>query len=73
MIYETVALYYVKSVNPVAYCHATQMTLDSDVWGMNQLRSSEKGARHWDTIKDHKLVVPLEDFDAFWRQRYVVV
>lgn len=73
MIYETSNIDYVEIVNPVAYYQAMELTRTAaDCWAAKKLRSSEKGTRNWDVIKDHKLVVPLADLEAFWRQRVVV-
>jgi|SaaInlV_125m_DNA_1040241.scaffolds.fasta_scaffold02537_2 hypothetical protein len=70
MIYQTTDIHYVEIVNPMAHYHATQIATLSDCWQSRQRKDRE--ARAWENlqlVKDRKLTVPLEEFDALWRKR----
>lgn len=67
MLYETIDLYYLYHANYDVWCNVKQFTKEKPFEGKRtQLRDSYKQARHWDMLRNNRLIVPLEEFESFW-------
>lgn len=69
MIYQTVALNYVRIVNPDLYGHASQWEKPPPHWSAGTLRADETRAGNWTVVKDGKLTIPLEEWFDFLERR----
>jgi hypothetical protein len=69
MIYQTVALHYVRIVNYEVYDHALRYARPPPKWSCSTLRSGESRSGSWDVIRDGKLAVPLDEWMPFWDRR----
>jgi hypothetical protein len=71
MIYQTVALNYVRIVNPFLYEHASQFDVPPQHWCCGVPRASETSADNWTVVRDGKLTLPLENvYKALERRTY---
>ncbi len=67
MLYETTYMHYVFHANYDVWYKASQYSKEIPFEGKrSQFRRSYKQARHWDVLRDNRLIVPLEDFTSFW-------
>jgi hypothetical protein len=73
MIYQTVALNYVRIVNPDVYDHASQFDKPPPNWSCGTLRASETNAGNWTVVKDGKLTIPLENWLEVMERRTVKI
>ena len=62
MIYQTIALYYVRLVNPDVYEQASMYAFPPKHWTYQTLRADETAAGNWTPVKDCKLLIPLENW-----------
>lgn len=70
MIYQTIALNYVRIVNPDVYEHASQFDAPPPNWSRGTIRADETRAGNWTTsyghplgmVRDGKLTIPLENW-----------
>ena len=62
MIYLTVALNYVRIVNPNVYDHASQFSNPPPNWSCGTVRAGWTKAGNWTIVRDGKLAIPLENF-----------
>lgn len=70
MIYETIALNYVRLVNPCVYKHAIKYNEETKNWCKNGTpRASEMQSGNWTLAKDGKLTETLEDFSDAMERR----
>ena len=69
MIYQTIALNYVRIVNPDAYAHASQFSKPPPNWSRGTLRATETAAGNWTVVRDGKLTIPLENWYEFMERR----
>jgi hypothetical protein len=73
MIYQTIALYYVRIVNPDVYEHASQFEVPPAHWSYGILRANETNAGNWTVVKDGKLTIPLENWLEAMERRTVKI
>ena len=62
MIYQTIALNYVRIVNPDVYEHASQFDAPPPNWPRGTIRADETRAGNWTVVRDGKLTTPLENW-----------
>ena len=73
MIYQTVALNYVRIVNPDVYEHASQFEVPPPHWSCGTLRATETNAGNWTVVKHGKLTIPLENWLEVMERRTVKI
>ena len=61
MIYQTIALNYVRIVNPDVYEHASQFDAPPPNWSRGTIRADETRAGNWTVVRDGKLTIPLDN------------
>ena len=71
MIYQTVALNYVRIVNPDVYEHASQFDVPPPNWSSGTPRAAETNAGNWTIVRDGKLTIPLENWLEAMERRTV--
>ena len=70
MIYQTIALNYVRLVNPYVYKQAIKYNAEAKNWCQNATpRASEMQFGNWTLAKDGKLTGSLEDFSDAMERR----
>ena len=74
MLYETTYMPYVFHVNYGIWCNVSQYTKEEALDGLgHKLRENYVRARHCDVLRDNRLIVPLEDFGAYWDKNFRVL
>lgn len=69
MIYQTVALNYVRIVNPELYDHASRWGKPPPHRSNGMLRADETRAGNMTVVRDRKLIIPLEEWFVFLEGR----
>ena len=73
MIYQTIALNYVRIVNPELYEHASQFSKPPPNWSCGTLRATETRAGNWTVVRDGKLTMPLENWLEVMERRTAMI
>ena len=69
MIYQTVALNYLRIVRPDVYEHASQFDKPPPNWSCGTPRANETNSGNWTVIRDGKLTTPLENWFGVMERR----